>query len=61
MDIKIKYIEDVLRQRLSCVREVMKVCNDTVSIAYYEGKADGYEQAIDLLSATIESIRVELE
>ena len=29
--------------------------------AYYEGKADGYMQAFDLLSESLESIEIELQ
>lgn len=56
---KIDAIRKVLGKRLDCLRDFIErgTCND---YEYFKGKADGYQQAIDLLNTSLESIRFEL-
>ena len=42
-------------------RQAAAIRHDIGTAAYYEGKADGYRQAIDLLSESLESIKIELQ
>lgn len=60
---KIEAIKAVLIQRYNCLRHILlnSTAKEKDVVAYYEGKKDGYLQAIDLLNDTIESICVELE
>lgn len=52
----------VLGKRMRILREkVLLNSRDEKVKAYYQGKCDAYEQAIVLLSESLESIRVELE
>ena len=53
---KIELIKSVLNKR----KEILDRIVNKGPNPYYEGKRDGYQQAIDLLNETIESIRVEL-
>lgn len=55
---KDKAIITVLTQRADVLREVVKTNNPQRE--YYLGKLDGYEQAIDLLQSSLESIQIEI-
>ena len=57
---KIEYIKAVLNARLEIVIRAKKYSDSVSDREYYQGKAEGYQQAIDLLSETDESIKVEL-
>ena len=57
-------IREVLSRRAeicSKARQAAAIRHDTGTAAYYEGKIDGYMQAYDLLSDSVESIKIELE
>ena len=57
-------IREVLYKRAEICREARKASiakMDTNSIAYFEGKIDGYMQAYSLLSESLESIKIEIE
>lgn len=51
----------ILECRLKIVRNAIEHSEDDLDKAYYEGKADGYQQAIALLDDSDMSMRVELE
>lgn len=53
---KIELIKLVLNKRKKILDKVLKNGENP----YYEGKRDGYQQAIDLLNENIESIKIEL-
>lgn len=53
---KIELIKLVLNKRREILDKVLKNGKNP----YYEGKKDGYQQAIDLLNEDIESIKIEL-
>lgn len=56
-----KMIKAVLECRLAIVRLTLNKYNPSADDRlYYEGKAEGYEQAINLLDGTDKSIGVEL-
>ena len=63
MTTKDEAIRKVLLQRKAVIEEhILPNPNQTpLNRAYYEGKRDGYNQALDLLSETLESIRIELQ
>ena len=61
---KEEYIIAVLSARLEIVRKAMtcaKAQGDNGLSLYYEGKGEGYQQAIDLIRESIESIKIELQ
>lgn len=53
---KIELVKLVLNKRKEILDKVLK----NEENPYYEGKRDGYQQAIDLLNENIESIKIEL-
>ena len=53
-------IQAVLKKRAGIVRKVIQNCTDEKYKSFYEGKLDGYMQAIDLLGDSIETIAIEL-
>lgn len=53
-------IQAVLKKRAGIVRKIIQNCTDEKSKTYFEGKLDGYMQAIDLLGDSIELIAIEL-
>ena len=58
---KIDAIKAALEKRADVLREVLKRTNlSPLERAYYQGKKDCYEQAIDLLGESLESITIEL-
>lgn len=58
---KIDAIKSVLEKRSDVLREVLKRTNlSPMERAHYQGKKDGYEQAIELLGDSLESITIEL-
>ena len=58
---KIDAIKAVLEKRADVLREVLKRTNlSPIERAHYQGKKVGYEQAIDLLGESLESITIEL-
>lgn len=60
MPMKMDLIKAVLNCRLKMVTRAIGRAESTECRYYYQGKADGYMQAIDLLNETDESIKVEL-
>lgn len=54
----------VLEKRADVLRRVLEINKDKPDYSkyykYYEGKLDGFEQALDLLGETLESIMAEL-
>lgn len=57
-------IREVLYKRAEICREARKAYlakMDTDSVAYFEGKIDGYMQAYSLLSESLDSIKIELQ
>ena len=59
---KNKAVIGVLKQRADVLRKVLKSLPFFRRLlGYYRGKLEGYEQAIDLLHESLESINVELE
>lgn len=61
MAMREEMIKAVLERRLAIVRLSLNKYNPSPEDRlYYEGKADGYQQAIDLLNAPDESIGIEL-
>lgn len=57
-------IREVLYKRAEICREARKASlakRNNETAAYYEGKIDGYMQAYDLLSDSLESIKIELQ
>ena len=61
---KEEYIIAVLSARREIVRKAMtcaKERGDNSLLLYYEGKDEGYQQAIDLIRESIESINIELQ
>lgn len=64
MTTETKAIREVLSIREKHCRKARRLAlfiGNKESAAYYEGKADGYMQAYDLLSDTLESIEIELK
>lgn len=59
-DPRLDAIKRVLQQRRDCLKLIKTDRLPDESKGYYEGKADGYEQAIALLGESLESILVEL-
>lgn len=58
---KVDAIKAVLEKRADVLRQVLKRTNlSPIERAHYQGKKDGYEQAIDLLGESLESITIEL-
>ena len=59
---KIEAIRAVLNKRADVLHEVLKRNPhlDAGPRGYYEGKLDGYNQALALLGESLESIRIEL-
>ena len=59
---KEKAIRKVLEKRMEVIEEYILPSNNQspLNLAYYEGKRDGYQQALDLLNDSLESIKVEL-
>lgn len=57
---KLKYVRAILLTRAKIV-EIAKEYASKADRDYYEGKMEGYLQAIDLLNENFESLRVELE
>lgn len=61
MAMREEMIRAVLERRLTIVRLTLNKYNPSPEQRLYlEGKADGYQQAIDLLNATDKSIGIEL-
>lgn len=60
MTAKEETIKAVLKKRAGIVLKVIQHCTDEKSKSFYEGKLDGYNQAIDLIGDSIESIAIEL-
>lgn len=56
---KIESIRAVLKKRGDVLCEVLKR-NPNLDDRYYKGKLDGYNQALDLLGESLESISIEL-
>ena len=56
---KIEAVKKVLTRRWGIVR-TLRITNDKERKAYYEGKAEGYTQAVDLLNSTLDPILIEL-
>ena len=56
---KITAIRSVLKKRQAVLRNIMER-GTSPDLHYYEGKSDGYQQALDLLAESLESIKVEL-
>lgn len=57
-------IREVLYKRAEICREARKASlakRNNETAAYYEGKIDGYMQAYDLLSESMDSIKIELQ
>ena len=64
MNTKDDAIRRVLEKRMAVIEDhiLTPKSNQTpLNRAYYEGKRDGYQQAIDLLYESLESILIELE
>ena len=63
MNTKDDAIRRVLQKRKAVIEEhILPNKNQTpLNLAYYKGKRDGYQQAIDLLYESLESISIELE
>jgi hypothetical protein len=60
---KINLVISTLEKRLGIVRKAEDACRKqgrTADAEYYLGKGHGYEQAIDLLGESVESIGIEL-
>lgn len=57
---KFDAIRRVLKQRRAVLNTLLEKYPDHPDKKYYEGKKDGYDQAIDLLGESLESILVEL-
>lgn len=54
----------VLEQRLAAVNKILKAKAERMDfddMGYFEGKRDGYLQAIDLLKSITESIEIEIK
>lgn len=60
MPVKMDLKKAVLNCRLKMVIRAIGHAESTEGRYYYQGKADGYMQAIDLLNEKDESIKVEL-
>jgi hypothetical protein len=60
MPVKMDLIKAVLNCRLKIVICAIDYAESTEDRYYYQGKADGYMQAINLLNEKEESIKVEL-
>ena len=60
MDEKCEAIIAVLEKRRDVLTEAIDHCKDRNMVEYYKGKKHGYEQAIDLLNSSVESIKIEL-
>lgn len=60
MDEKCKAAIAVLEKRRDVLTEAIRRCKDRYMVEYYKGKMHGYEQAIDLLKSSVESIKIEL-
>lgn len=61
---KINLVISTLEKRLGIVRKAEDACRKqgrTADAEYYLGKGHGYEQAIDLLKDSAESIAIELK
>lgn len=53
----------VLEKRAGCCRDLINRHVETMTyydVSFYAGEKQGYEQAIDLLKSSTESIRIEL-
>lgn len=64
MNTKDDAIRRVLEKRMAVIEDhiLTQKSNQTpLNLAYYKGKRDGYQQAIDLLYESLESILIELE
>lgn len=64
MNTKDDAIRRVLEKRMAVIEDhiLTPKSNQTpLNLAYYKGKRDGYQQAIDLLYESLESILIELE
>ena len=59
-DEKIQAIKAVLRKRRNIVANIIVNAKEGTDVSYYIGKMDGYDQAYDLLTSCLESIKVEL-
>ena len=58
---KIDAIKAVLEKRAEVLRNLLGRTNlSPIERAHWQGKKDGYEQAIDLLGESLESITIEL-
>lgn len=55
---RVELAKALLERRAKIVEKCIKARNEDVE--YYKGKLDGYQQALDLLNSTDESIKVEL-
>jgi len=62
MSAKVDAIRKVLEKRMAVIEDhILPNRNQTpLNLAYYQGKRDGYQQAIDLLNEPLESIRIEI-
>ena len=64
MNTKDDAIRRVLEKRIAVIEDHIfspKSRQTPLNLAYYNGKRDGYQQAIDLLYESLESISIELE
>lgn len=60
---RIDAIKRVLKKRSDCLEVTLALkrnAKDWPDKKYYEGKKDGYDQAIELLGESLESINIEL-
>lgn len=57
---KERAVASVLAQRIACLDKVIPLREGTER-AHYEGKREGYMQAIELIGSSLASVRIELQ